>query len=56
MEILRKGVAGLLNKDIAKLLFIGEGTVKVHLHSIYQKLKLDGRLQLIQYCHQRGLA
>jgi DNA-binding NarL/FixJ family response regulator len=55
MEILRKVLSGLRNKDIAKILFISEGTVKVHLHSIYQKLKLDGRLQLIQYCHQRGL-
>jgi len=34
---------GLANKDIADKLFISLHTAKNHLHSIYQKLDVDGR-------------
>jgi two-component system nitrate/nitrite response regulator NarL len=37
---------GLRNKDIARELHMSEGTVKMHLHHIYKKLHLDGRMQL----------
>jgi DNA-binding NarL/FixJ family response regulator len=46
---------GLRNKEIADRLFIAEGTVKVHLHSIYEKLKLDSRLKLACYARDEGL-
>lgn len=35
------------NKDIATTLRITEGTVKAHLHSIYTKLKIKSRAELI---------
>ena len=38
---------GLANKVVAKHLGIGEGTVKVHLHNIYQKLHVSNRTALI---------
>lgn len=37
---------GLRNKSIARQLQIGEGTVKMHLHHIYSKLAINGRVQL----------
>lgn len=37
---------GLRNRDIGKELSIGEGTVKVYLHTMYQKLGIDNRTEL----------
>jgi len=42
-------LSGMRNKDVARKLAITEGTVKVHLHRIYAKLKLDGRSALEKY-------
>jgi two-component system nitrate/nitrite response regulator NarP len=36
-------------------LSISEGTVKIHLHHIYEKLHLNGRLELALYAQDRGL-
>ena len=38
---------GLANKAVAWQLGLAEGTVKVHLHNIYQKLRVSGRVGLI---------
>lgn len=37
---------GLRNKEIARKLHLSEGTVKMYLHHIYEKLHLGGRTQL----------
>jgi two-component system nitrate/nitrite response regulator NarL len=37
---------GLRNKEIARELHLSEGTVKMYLHHIYDKLRLGGRTQL----------
>ncbi len=37
---------GLHNKQIARELHLSEGTVKMHLHHIYEKLRLSSRMQL----------
>jgi two-component system, NarL family, nitrate/nitrite response regulator NarL len=37
---------GWHNKQIARELHLSEGTVKMHLHHIYEKLRLGGRTQL----------
>ena len=42
-------------KEVADKLNISEGTVKIHLHHIYEKLGLDGRLALSLYARDRGL-
>lgn len=55
LEIVSMVSAGLRNKDIANLLNITEGTVKIHLHSIYEKLQVSGRLELSVYARERGL-
>jgi two-component system, NarL family, nitrate/nitrite response regulator NarL len=46
IDIIRFVCAGLRNRRIAKEPRIGETPVKIHLHQIYEKLKLRGRLQL----------
>jgi two-component system, NarL family, nitrate/nitrite response regulator NarL len=38
---------GLANKVVAGQLGISEGTVKIHLYSIYQKLRVSNRVGLI---------
>ena len=55
VEIVHQVAAGLRNKEIAERLFIGEGTVKIHLHNIYQKLGVDSRLKLTRYAQEKGL-
>jgi DNA-binding NarL/FixJ family response regulator len=55
LEVIRMVSTGLRNKEIAERLKISEGTVKLHLHSIYQKLELDGRLALSLYAQDKGL-
>jgi DNA-binding NarL/FixJ family response regulator len=38
---------GLSNKTVAHHLGIVEGTVKIHLHNIYRKLRIEKRVQLL---------
>jgi DNA-binding NarL/FixJ family response regulator len=54
-EIVKMVAAGLRNKEIAGKLAIGEGTVKSHLHTIYEKLGVHGRVELTLYAQERGI-
>ena len=54
-EIVRMVARGLRNRAIAENLSITEGTVKIHLHNIYQKISIDGRLELAVYAQLKGL-
>ncbi|HEX9138041.1 MAG TPA: response regulator transcription factor [Nitrospirota bacterium] len=55
IEIIKQLATGLRNSEIAERLFISEGTVKMHLHNIYQKLGVDTRLKLTRYAQEKGL-
>jgi DNA-binding NarL/FixJ family response regulator len=55
LEIVRLASEGLRNKEIGERLSITEGTVKIHLHNIYEKLGVTGRSQLILYATKHGL-
>ena len=55
MEVTRMVADGLRNKEIAVRLAISEATVKFHLHSIYEKLSIDGRYALISYARDHRL-
>jgi DNA-binding NarL/FixJ family response regulator len=55
IDIVRMVATGLRNKEIADKLHISEGTVKVHLHNIYEKLHVDSRLALLRYAQEKGL-
>ena len=56
LEVVRMIAEGLRNKAIAERLSISEGTVKIHLHNVYEKLGLDGRLELMLHAQKHGLA
>ncbi len=56
IEIVRMVAEGLRNKVIAERLYVSEGTIKVHLHNIFEKLKVNSRLQLARYARNQGLA
>ena len=55
IEIVRLAAQGLRNQAIADRLHISEGTVKVHLHNVYEKLGVDGRVALTVYAREKGL-
>ena len=53
-EIVHLVVQGFRNKEIGVKLFIGEQTVKNHLHNIFDKLGVSDRLELALYAiHHR---
>lgn len=55
IDIVRMVASGLGNREIGEKLFISEGTVKTHLHSVYEKLGLKGRVQVANYAQEKGL-
>ena len=56
IEIVKLVCLGMRNKEIADKLSVTEGTVKVHLHSVYEKTKVAGRLELMLYARDKGIA
>lgn len=49
IEIMLRVAEGLSNKEVGRQLNISEGTVKMHLHAIYQKLHLSNRTSLANF-------
>ncbi len=56
IEVVRMLARGLRSSTIAAELHISDGTVKAHLHRIYEKLGVDGRVNLILFAREKGLA
>ncbi len=54
VDVARMVTQGWPNKKIASKLSISEGTAKLHLHHIYQKLNCRGRMALMLYMQQHG--
>jgi DNA-binding NarL/FixJ family response regulator len=54
LQVLRAVATGKRNREIAAQLHITEGTVKIHLHNIYEKLEVKGRLELILCARDRA--
>ena len=55
LELVRLVASGLRNRDLASQLSITEGTVKIHLHHIYEKIPVDGRVALTIWAKDRGI-
>jgi two-component system nitrate/nitrite response regulator NarL len=47
-EIMLLAAAALSNKEISAKLSLSNGTVKLHLHNVYQKLGISSRLALVE--------
>ena len=56
MAVAKLVTEGWPNKRIASKLSISEGTAKLHLHHIYQKLNCSGRMALVLHMQKNGLA
>jgi len=48
-EIAELLIQGKSNKEIADSLYIAPNTVKNHIHSLFQKLQVKSRLQLVNF-------
>jgi DNA-binding CsgD family transcriptional regulator len=55
MEILRLVVTGLTNRQIAERLVISLGTVKAHVHNIFEKLHAGTRTQAVRLAREHKL-
>jgi len=55
MEVVRCVAMGMRNKEVADKLGVSEATVKNHLTSVYAKLGVSDRLELILYAIHHGL-
>jgi len=55
-EVARLVSFGSRNKEIARELDISEGTVKMHLHNLYEKLKVTSRTELAILVRDKGLS
>ena len=55
LQVVSLVCTGLKNKEIADRLFISESTVRHHLSSIFSKLGVGCRLDLIIYANRQGL-
>jgi DNA-binding NarL/FixJ family response regulator len=52
-EVLQLLADGLLYKEIAERLFIGHGTVRQHIHNIYEKLHVSNRTEAVNKYFER---
>jgi two-component system, NarL family, nitrate/nitrite response regulator NarL len=55
-EVIKMVGKGLKNKQVAEALFISSITVHHHLTSIYSKLEVTDRLELLIFAYRHGLA
>lgn len=55
LEVVKMIGEGLKNKSIAERLSISEATVRHHLSSIYGKVGVEDRLNLVIFAYQRGI-
>jgi DNA-binding NarL/FixJ family response regulator len=56
IEVVRLVRRGFANREIAGSLGIAEGTVKVHLHNIYEKLNATRRTDVMAFADEYGLS
>jgi two-component system nitrate/nitrite response regulator NarL len=56
LQVVRMVGSGCHNRHSAERLFVSAGTLKVHLHHIYEKLQLTNRDELIAYVRAKGLS
>ena len=55
LEVIKLLAAGRKNKELARELAVSEATIRHHLSSIYGKIGVDDRLNLVIYAYENGL-
>ncbi|WEX75594.1 response regulator transcription factor [Sinorhizobium numidicum] len=55
LEVSRLAAMGLRSREIGAKLSITPGTVKLHLHSVYNKLGISSRVELANFSHRMNL-
>ncbi|MEK6753240.1 MAG: response regulator transcription factor [Chloroflexota bacterium] len=55
LDVLQSIATGKTNQEIGKELFLSENTVKFHVHSILEKLRLKDRREAVAFARERGL-
>jgi DNA-binding NarL/FixJ family response regulator len=55
IDLIKLVATGYSNKQIAEERHLSEGTVKVHLHNIFDKLQIKSRVALTLYAQNNGL-
>jgi LuxR family maltose regulon positive regulatory protein len=55
VSILRRLESGLSNREIAKAIFLSEGTLKWHLHNVYSKLDVKNRAGAMTRARSLGI-
>lgn len=55
IEVLQSLTHGINYKQISKLLFISESTVKTHINNIFTKLNVNDRTQAVLYALKHGI-
>jgi len=55
LEVIKLLAAGRKNKELANELSVSEATIRHHLSSIYGKVGVDDRLNLVIYAYENGL-
>jgi DNA-binding NarL/FixJ family response regulator len=55
LQVLRELAFGLSNKQIAKALKVTEGTIKVHMASIFRQLNVNNRTEALLVAQKMGL-
>jgi len=53
-EVMELLYLGLHNPEIAEKLFISRNTVKHHVHSIFEKLDISSRIELVHLINGAG--
>ncbi|WP_313560738.1 response regulator transcription factor, partial [Ruminiclostridium cellobioparum] len=55
IEVLKLIAEGMINKEIAKNLYISEKTVKNHISNIFKKLDVNDRTQAAIYAFKHNI-
>ena len=56
IEVVGMVAKGISNREIGSQLCIAEGTVKIHLQNIYEKLRINRRAELVRFAEEYGIS